>query len=127
MTKRLVLVTLLLLVTALGIGRAANEHPLPPRVPLVEMPLTLGDWRAAEHHEFDANTLAVLRADDYVARGYVRGDEQVDAFVGYYASQRQGASIHSPMNCRPRAGSRSARRACRSTRANRASSMRAAM
>ena len=44
------------------------------------------------------------RALDYVARAYARGDEQVDAFVGYDASQRQGASIHSPMNCLPAAG-----------------------
>jgi EpsI family protein len=104
MTRRLVLLTLLVAGTALAIGRASNEHPLPPRVPLAEVPLAIGDWQAAAHHEFDANTLAVLRADDYVARAYVRGGEQVDAFVGYYASQRQGASIHSPMNCLPAAG-----------------------
>jgi EpsI family protein len=104
MTTRLLLLIALLAVTALGLARASNERPLPPRVALSEVPLELGDWRAAAHHEFDASTLAVMRADDYVARAYVKGDEQVDAFVGYYASQRQGASIHSPMNCLPAAG-----------------------
>ena len=53
----------------------------------------------------DAQTESVLRADDYVSRMYVRADGHVASFyVGYYATQRNGATYHSPLNCLPGSG-----------------------
>jgi EpsI family protein len=46
----------------------------------------------------------VLRADDYVNRRYAGNGRFADLFVAYYASQRQGDTMHSPMNCLPAAG-----------------------
>jgi len=49
--------------------------------------------------------LAILGVDDYLNRVYVSPDRAgVALYVGYYNSQRQGDSIHSPMNCLPGAG-----------------------
>jgi EpsI family protein len=104
MRSRVALLVLLALATRAALLAVAAEAPALPRAPLGEVPLVLGEWRAAAAQAFDPGTLAVLRADDYVARTYVRQRERVDAFLGYYASQRQGASIHSPMNCLPAAG-----------------------
>jgi EpsI family protein len=43
--------------------------------------------------------------DDYVNREYVNAAGiPVGLYVGYYASQRQGDTIHSPQNCLPGAG-----------------------
>jgi len=58
-----------------------------------------------------ADSLATLGVDDYVSRVYVDAGtatgaaaQPVSLYVGYYASQRQGDTIHSPQNCLPGAG-----------------------
>jgi EpsI family protein len=49
--------------------------------------------------------LAQLGVDDYINREYMKGSTiPVGLYVGYYASQRQGDTIHSPQNCLPGAG-----------------------
>ena len=55
---------------------------------------------------FDRATEEVLRADDYVARDYVQPDMRARAniYVGYYRTQRTGATYHSPLNCLPGSG-----------------------
>ncbi|MDQ3819408.1 MAG: EpsI family protein [Acidobacteriota bacterium] len=76
------------------------------RKPLSEMPSQIGSWRqAGSDQRFDQATESVLRADDYLSRTYVRGDGRVASFyVGYYATQRSGATYHSPLNCLPGSG-----------------------
>jgi EpsI family protein len=104
MTARFVAIACTLLL-GLALTRAATvESALPERTALADLPSDLGGWRSRADHRFDADTLAVLRADDYVGRTYVRRTEVADLFIGYYASQRQGQTIHSPMNCLPGAG-----------------------
>jgi EpsI family protein len=49
--------------------------------------------------------MKVLRASDYLLRDYTEPNGRVANFyVGYYASQRDGASYHSPLNCLPGSG-----------------------
>ena len=77
------------------------------RRPLAEFPSEVGGWRQAGRDErFDQATEAVLRADDYVSRNYVAGDTGTPAslYVGYYSTQRTGATYHSPLNCLPGSG-----------------------
>jgi EpsI family protein len=73
---------------------------------LREFPAQLGAWRQVGPDErFDKQTESVLRADDYVARTYALPDNRIAGFyVGYYATQRNGASYHSPLNCLPGSG-----------------------
>jgi EpsI family protein len=104
MTSRLVAVTCTLLLGASIIRAVAAGDVVPPRTALANIPPELEGWRSVADHELDATTVAVLRADDYVARTYARRGDVADLFVGYYASQRQGQTIHSPMNCLPGAG-----------------------
>jgi EpsI family protein len=52
----------------------------------------------------DDRVLSVLAVDDYVNREYVGQNALLGLYVGFYQSQRQGNSIHSPMNCLPGAG-----------------------
>ena len=76
------------------------------RRPLKDFPTQVGSWRQrGSDSRFDAETEKVLRADDYVSRNYESSDGRVASFyVGYYASQRTGATYHSPLNCLPGAG-----------------------
>jgi EpsI family protein len=104
MTSRLVAITCALLLS-LALTRATTvESALPPRTALADLPADLGPWRSIANHQFDPNTVAVLRADDDIGRTYGRRAEVADLFIGYYASQRQGQTMHSPMNCLPGAG-----------------------
>lgn len=76
------------------------------RKPLAEIPQKLGEWRQkGDGIRFDAQTESVLRTTDYTMREYYLPDGRLaNIYVGYYASQRSGATYHSPQNCLPGAG-----------------------
>src|SRR5204863_1498121 len=76
------------------------------RQPLRNFPEQLGEWSKSKPDEIiDEPTMKVLRASDYLLRDFRRPDGHVGNFyVGYYASQRDGASYHSPLNCLPGSG-----------------------
>ena len=90
---------------AVNFWAAAGEARVPRRA-LAEFPAELGGWRqAGPDARFDAETEAVLRADDYVSRDYRSGDGRAASlYVGYYLTQRTGATYHSPLNCLPGSG-----------------------
>jgi EpsI family protein len=104
MIARAALVVALLVGTRIYVASSDTEARV-PRQPLTALPLTIGGWTGRDAAPFADDVLEQLGADDYVNRNYV-GDSGVpiSLYVGYYASQRQGDSIHSPQNCLPGAG-----------------------
>lgn len=76
------------------------------RAPLSDLPMQIEGWRGFDSEPLADDVLAQLGVDDYVNRQYARSDSRalVAMYVGYYASQRQGDTIHSPQNCLPGAG-----------------------
>jgi EpsI family protein len=76
------------------------------RKELKAFPKQVGDWEQTGGDEkFDNETMAVLRASDYLLRNYRAPDgRMMNFYVGYYASQRDGATYHSPLNCLPGSG-----------------------
>lgn len=84
---------------------ASREEVSVPRTPLSELPMTIGEWHGRDAAPFDDDIVTALGVDDYINRHYAReGHPSVAIYVGYYASQRQGDTIHSPQNCLPGAG-----------------------
>jgi exosortase D (VPLPA-CTERM-specific) len=77
-----------------------------PRAALADLPRTLGDWKQkGSEIRFDNGVESVLGATDYTLREYSGPDGRVaNIYVGYYATQRTGATYHSPQNCLPGAG-----------------------
>jgi len=86
------------------------------RKPLAQFPLVIGDqWKGTEK-SMDEKDLDVLKLSDYILRYYVpkreisaSGKESTDnlpvwLYVGFYQSQRTGATYHSPQSCLPGAG-----------------------
>jgi EpsI family protein len=105
MTGRAVLLAGCMVVASAYLGHAAKAEPTPIRQPLSGLPLAVGEWRGRVEANFSKQILDILRVDDYTTRTYVSprsGD--VGLYVGYHATQRQGASIHSPLNCLPGSG-----------------------
>lgn len=76
------------------------------RKDLSAFPESVGAWqRTGVDQILDDETMKVLRASDYVLRDYRKPNGQAANFyVGYYASQRTGATYHSPLNCLPGSG-----------------------
>src|ERR1051325_4672384 len=75
------------------------------RKPLNEFPSQIGSWRQqGQDVRFDDETETVLRADDYVSRDFESNGRGASLYVGYYATQRNGATYHSPLNCLPGSG-----------------------
>jgi len=99
-----------LLVAILGVGVLVNTWAFlgeahVDRKPLSVFPEQLGSWQKSGDQVIDEPTMKVLRASDYLLRDFRRSDGEVANFyVGYYASQRNGASYHSPLNCLPGSG-----------------------
>lgn len=76
------------------------------RKSLKDFPKQFGSWeQLGGDEQFNKETLAVLKASDYVLRNYRDNESQtINFYVGYYASQRDGATYHSPLNCLPGSG-----------------------
>lgn len=76
------------------------------RKQLKDFPQTIGAWQKTGNDQIlDDETLKVLRASDYLLRDFRKSDGQTaNLYVGYYASQRAGATYHSPLNCLPGSG-----------------------
>jgi exosortase D (VPLPA-CTERM-specific) len=96
-----------LLVAGLGVNWFADRSEVAPeREPLARLSTHLGEWRQrGDEIHFDAAVEDVLRASDYTMREYAAVDGRVaNIYVGYYSTQRTGATYHSPLNCLPGAG-----------------------
>lgn len=76
------------------------------RASLGQLPAQIGDWQKIGVDErFDKDVEQVLGASDYVMRSYaLNGDQPASLYVGYYQTQRVGATYHSPLNCLPGSG-----------------------
>ena len=76
------------------------------RKPLSEFSKNLGEWtQRGDAIRFSEATETVLRTTDYTMREYTFADGRIaNLYIGYYASQRTGATYHSPQNCLPGAG-----------------------
>ena len=101
--RLLVVVALLCGARLVMAGREPTVTPLPE--PLSAIPFQLDEWSGVEGPPFDAETLKVLGADEYLNRIYQHPvHAPVGLYVGYYGAQREGTAIHSPQNCLPGSG-----------------------
>lgn len=87
------------------IARAQGHEVVPRRESLVLLPMQIGEWRGIQEPPLDPAVLKVLGVNDYLTRAYSRPDKEgVGLYIGYWESQRQGDTIHSPLNCLPGSG-----------------------
>jgi EpsI family protein len=105
MARRAGVVIVLLVVARLFSAHVSSAETVVPRQPLSTLPLTIGQWQGHEAPPLADDVLAQLGVDDYINREYITASSvPVGVYIGYYASQRQGDTIHSPQNCLPGAG-----------------------
>jgi len=94
-----------LAVAAAGLKWADGVEAAPRRQTFAEFPTRVGEWQGRPAEAFSPAVLSSLALDDHLNRFYTSPSGQLaHVYVGYYQSQRNGASIHSPLNCLPGAG-----------------------
>lgn len=82
----------------------SHGEAIVPHLPLSELPYSLGNWTGIEQ-PFEARIVQAVGVSDYTNRTYSsQYGGLAQLYVGYYASQRTGDTIHSPKNCLPGAG-----------------------
>jgi EpsI family protein len=93
---------MLFVATAVLAARPEETHVT--RKALAALPSDLDEWRGHDTDAFADDVVLQLGVDEYINRVYVGSAAPIGLYVGYYASQRQGDTIHSPQNCLPGAG-----------------------
>ena len=102
---RSIIVAVLFTAAAAYLATASKAEELPPREPLSRLSMSIDQWNGRRDTDLTPEVLAVLGVDDYITRTYRRADSPlVGLYIGYHTSQRQGDTIHSPLNCLPGAG-----------------------
>jgi EpsI family protein len=105
MLKRLIIVCLCLLGGAALLARSSKTEEVPIRRSFAEFPFSIDGWQGRREADFEQKILDVLGVDDYLTATYFKqGALPTHVYVGYYGSQRQGDTMHSPLNCLPGAG-----------------------
>ena len=103
---RTIILSLLLVLSAGYIARASKSEQIPLRSPLTELPFRFGGYEGTRSADLEPEILKVLGVDEYVSRVYRSSESSlpIGLYIGYYMSQRQGDTMHSPMNCLPGSG-----------------------
>jgi EpsI family protein len=102
---RVIIVIGCLLLALVPVLRADRSEVVPLRAPLATFPMTIGGWQGVEDPPMSQSVIDVLKADDVLTRTYYLERRDVaNLYVGYWQSQRQGETIHSPLNCLPGSG-----------------------
>src|ERR1700704_743150 len=101
---RMIVVAFCLIGASVYVAEASRAEVLPPREPLALLPMSVGGWSGQREPDFTPEVLAILGVDDYITRTYVQNRLPIGLYVGSHTSQRQGDTIHSPLNCLPGAG-----------------------
>lgn len=105
MLARSLVLTGCFLGTAAYASHAMRAEEVPLLQPLRELPRALDRWQGRDEPALAPDILNVLGVDQYVNRTFhAPGEPFVSLYVGYYQSQREGDTMHSPLNCLPGAG-----------------------
>ena len=105
MKIRFLIILAVLGAAGVAVARADRQEETPLRLTFSVFPMQLGDFRGLQRPPLTPRVLEVLGLDDYITRAYTRDQKNwVDLYVGYWQSQRQGDTMHSPQNCLPAAG-----------------------
>jgi len=108
MSRRVIVLSACLMVWAAYVAHATQPEHVPLRQPLQQLTKQLGPWTGRDEPQLESDVVAILGVDEYINRNYYDPSRRlpgwVALYVGYYQSQREGDTIHSPLNCIPGSG-----------------------
>ena len=102
--KHTLIASSLMIFTAIFLNYINHSEDVHPNKPFATFPKQIGEWKGIEQR-FDDRIYDVLGVDDSFLANYRNSNGgQVQLYIGFYQSQREGDLIHSPKNCMPGAG-----------------------
>jgi EpsI family protein len=103
-----------ILVGTIGLIQSLSRGEIPlAKKAFSDFPMTLEDRWEGKELTLEPEILDILKVSDYLMRIYSQKPSTnspsvtqlpVSLYIGYYESQRTGATYHSPKNCLPGAG-----------------------
>ncbi|MBW1916251.1 MAG: EpsI family protein, partial [Deltaproteobacteria bacterium] len=88
-----------MILTMVLMSYMGHGEDIQPNKPLSTFPVEIGDWLGQETR-FDQEIYDAVGVDDSFLCNYQSSDgRQVQLYIGFYQSQREGDLIHSPKNC----------------------------
>lgn len=102
--KHTLIASAIMILTMVSLNYLSHAEDVHPNKPFATFPKQIGPWMGTEAR-FSQNIYDVLGVDDSFLGNYRTSDgRQVQLYIGYYQSQKEGDLIHSPKNCMPGAG-----------------------
>jgi len=82
----------------------SHGEPVVSHQPLRELPYAIAG-RTGQESPLQEQVIQAVGVSDYTNRFYFeQADAPIQLYIGYYASQKTGDTIHSPKNCLPGSG-----------------------
>jgi len=102
--KRSVILSILMISTFIYLHFMSHGQPVSPLKPFSTFPKTIEEWRGVESF-FSKKIYEAVGVDDSALISYKnKKGQNVQLYIGYYNSQKEGDLIHSPKNCMPGSG-----------------------
>ena len=102
--KRSVILSILMIIAFVYLQFMGSGQPVSPLQPLSTFPKTIEKWRGVESF-FSKEIYEAVGVDDSALISYYdKKSRNVQLYIGYYSSQKEGDLIHSPKNCMPGSG-----------------------
>lgn len=96
---RLIVLSVLLLLAALG-GNAVSHKGTPgSKSPLAAAFRDVGSWRCTQNLAMDQQVVKALDLDDFLYQAYQRDRGELSLYVGYYRSAKKVGAAHDPLVC----------------------------
>jgi len=99
------ILTSIMLATSIFTAYLSKADDQPPLKSLSTFPMQIGEWHG-KPARFEDKIYQALGVDDSILAYYqqLQTTNNIELYIGYYQSQREGDIIHSPKNCMPGAG-----------------------
>lgn len=96
---------LLLVLLPLTLFIGDRDELSPERKRFSSFPLQIAEWKGVDVG-MEQEYIDALKFDDYIVGNFKKNGDRnaINFYVAYYASQRKGASVHSPKSCMPGGG-----------------------
>ena len=103
-TTSLVIVAVLFLLTSFLVYFRSEAEKVTKDRPLSLVLGTIDGWKLASAEPLSDKIVEALKLDDYLNNVYVRSDEQVSLYIGYYFTKQKIGAAHDPLVCFPGQG-----------------------
>lgn len=96
-------VLLIATIVLVQISRSNADNSAVEHMPLVDFPLSIGEWKGVSG-ALDVGITDFLELSDYFIADFRRGQHIVNLYIAYYDTLTEGAFPHSPKLCIPGGG-----------------------